>query len=64
MNTPIIVAIISGGFGLLAALVNGFRKENRQDHAKVTKAIEAVHKEVHRVGDKVDRHIEWHIDKK
>jgi len=63
MSTSIIVALITGGFGLLAALVNGFRKENRQDHARVAKAIEAVHTEVYRVGDKVDRHIEWHISK-
>lgn len=62
MNTPVIVALITGAFGIVIALIQSARKENRQDHAVVAESLKAVHKEIHRVGQKVDRHINWHAE--
>lgn len=62
MNTPVIVALITGAFGIVIALIQSARKENREDHAVVAESLKAVHKEIHRVGQKVDRHINWHAE--
>jgi uncharacterized protein (UPF0210 family) len=62
MSTPVIVALITGAFGIVIALIQSARKENRQDHAVVAESLKAVHKEIHRVGQKVDRHINWHAE--
>ena len=62
MSTPVIVALITGAFGIVIALIQSARKENREDHAVVAESLKAVHKEIHRVGQKVDRHINWHAE--
>lgn len=62
MTTPVIVALISGAFGIVIALIQTARRENKRDHGVVADALRAVHKEVHRVGQKVDRHIQWHAE--
>ena len=62
MSTPVIVALITGAFGIVIALIQSARKENRQDLAVVAESLKAVHKEIHRVGQKVDRHINWHAE--
>lgn len=62
MSTPIIVAIISGAFGIIVALIQASRRENKRDHGVVAESLRRVHLEVHRVGQKVDRHIEWHAE--
>lgn len=60
METSIVVALITGGFAVVVALINKFRRDNHADHATVMDTLIEVHREVSRVGDKVDRHIEWH----
>ena len=62
MSTPIIVALITGAFAVLVALIQQSRKENKRDHGVVAESLRLVHREVHRVGEKVDRHIEWHAE--
>lgn len=61
MTTPVIVALITGAFGIVIALIQSARKENKEDHAVVANSLKQIHKDIHRVGEKVDRHIEWHI---
>lgn len=60
METSIIVAIVTGTFAIIVALINKFRRENHDDHAIVMNELRNVGRQVERVGDKVDRHIEWH----
>ena len=62
MSTPIIVALITGAFGVVVALIQSARRENRSDHAVVANSLKQIHKDIHRVGQKVDRHIEWHAE--
>lgn len=49
----ITVAVITAVGGVLAALVQSLRKENKRDHASVTNLL-------HRLESKFDRHIENH----
>jgi hypothetical protein len=62
MSTPVIVALITGGFGIIVALIQSSRRENRRDHGEVADSLRQIHKDIHRVGDKVDRHITWHAE--
>lgn len=62
MSTPVIVALITGAFGIVVALIQSARRENRRDHGVVADSLRGLHKEVHRVGLKVDRHINWHAE--
>ena len=62
MSTPVIVALITGGFAVVVALIQSARRENKRDHGVVADSLRGLHKEVHRVGQKVDRHIEWHAE--
>ena len=50
----VVVAVIAAVGGVLAALVQGFRKENRDDHAIVSQAL-------NRIEVKLDNHIEDHL---
>jgi len=53
MNEAVLVAIITGGFGVLSVLIQRSRKENRTDHGMVVEGLR-------RVEDKVDEHIRDH----
>ena len=54
MNEAIIVASIAAIGGVLAALVQGLRKENRSDHAVVANSLD-------RIETKLDNHIDDHL---
>jgi len=54
MNEAIIVAVIAAFGGVLAALVQGLRKENRTDHAVVAESL-------NRIENKLDNHIDDHL---
>lgn len=67
----IFVAIIASIGGILAALVQKGRKENKEDHnvvagllCDVKDDIINLHHKVDKVDDKVDGHISWHLEKK
>lgn len=62
MSTPVIVALITGGFGIVVALIQSSRRENKRDHGEVADSLHKLHREVHYVGQKVDRHITWHAE--
>jgi hypothetical protein len=61
-NTAVVVAVISAVGVIIAALIGSLKRENRQDHALVTEQIRSVHKTVIRLGDKLDKHIDWHLE--
>jgi hypothetical protein len=54
MNEAVIVAAIAAFGGVLAALVQGLRKENRSDHAVVADSL-------NRIENKLDNHIDDHL---
>lgn len=54
MNEAIIVAVIAAFGGVIAALVQGLRKENRTDHAVVADSL-------NRIETKLDNHIDDHL---
>jgi hypothetical protein len=54
MSEAIVVASIAAIGGVLAALVQGLRKENRNDHAVVADSL-------NRIETKLDNHIEDHL---
>ena len=54
MNEAVIVAVIAAFGGVLAALVQGLRKENRTDHAVVADSL-------NRIETKLDNHIDDHL---
>lgn len=58
------MAVITTVGGIIAALIMSLKKENREDHALVTEQIRSVHKTVIRLGDKLDKHIDWHLEGK
>lgn len=54
MNETIVVAVIAAVGGILAALVQSMRKENRDDHALVANSLD-------RIETKLDNHIDDHL---
>ena len=53
MDTETAVAVIVGGFALLGALIEFGRRQNHNDHDKVTAKLD-------RIEDKIDGHINDH----
>lgn len=53
MNEAVVVAVIAAVGGILAALVQSMRKENRDDHAIVADSL-------NRIEVKIDGHINDH----
>jgi hypothetical protein len=60
----IIVALIAAVGGILAALMQRLRVENKNDHGVVASLLEQLHGDVVKVEDKLDNHIDWHLKKK
>jgi len=63
MDAAIWVALITGVFSILVALIQKTRKENKQDHNLVYDSIQNLHNDVRNVGEKLDNHIDWHLKK-
>lgn len=61
----IVVACIGTIGGIIVALIQKFRNENKQDHGAVMKILQDLHADVESVDNKIDGHIIWHLtDKK
>jgi hypothetical protein len=63
MDTSIIGVIIAGVFSVLVTLIQKTRKENKEDHNMVYDSLQNLHDDVRSVNEKLDNHIEWHLDK-
>lgn len=59
----IAIAIITGVFSVLVALIQKTRKENKVDHNMVYDSIQELKEDVRGVGTKLDNHIDWHLKK-
>lgn len=53
----IIVAAIGALGVVLAALIEALRRENKKDHGIVANSLD-------RIENKIDNHIDWHLEKK
>jgi ribosomal protein L14 len=53
-------AVIASVGGIIVAVIQQFRQENRKDHGTVMEALDRVSNTVERVEGKVDSHINWH----
>lgn len=53
MDSPLVVALIGGGFSVVVALIHKLGKENREDHG-------TVHRALGRIEQKIDSHVENH----
>ena len=63
MEMGIAIAIITGVFSVLVALIQKTRKENKVDHNMVYESIQDLKEDVRGVGNKLDNHIDWHLKK-
>jgi hypothetical protein len=63
MDASIIGVIIAGVFSVLVTLIQKTRKENKEDHNMVYDSLQNLHDDVRSVNEKLDNHIEWHLDK-
>ena len=55
----VLAALITAVGGVMTTLMVVMRKENTQDHAKVTDALEVLSGNVTNIGTKLDGHIDW-----
>lgn len=60
MEPTIAAAIVAAVGGVLVALLQRSRKENKDDHAVVVQSIRLVHEDVKEVRRDVHRHLRWH----
>lgn len=58
----VVAALVAAGSSVAVALIQKLRKENRDDHERVVSALNWVHGAVSRIEDKVDAHIQWHLE--
>lgn len=63
MDVAIWVAVITGIFSVLVALIQKTRRENKEDHNLVYGSIQNLHQDVKSVNQKLDNHIDWHLKK-
>jgi len=57
----VVAALITAVGGVMTTLMMVMRKENTEDHAKVTDALEVLSGNVTNIGTKLDSHIDWHL---
>jgi hypothetical protein len=58
----IVVASITAIGGILVAIIQRLRKENKQDHYTVRDILKDMREDIQNVDSKLDGHIEWHMD--
>jgi hypothetical protein len=63
LYTGIYIAVITGVFSILVALLQKGRKENKSDHNMVYSSLQELKSDVKDVGNKLDNHIDWHLKK-
>jgi hypothetical protein len=58
----LVVGVSAAVASIIVAIIQQFRRENRDDHAKVMDVLDRVSNTVDRVEGKVDSHLQWHIE--
>lgn len=57
-----VVVALAAPSGVLVALIERTRRENNRDHARNSDLLRSIDRKVDHVGERVDDHIEWHLD--
>ena len=63
MNEIVAAAFVAAVASVIVALLQRTRKENSADHMLVMDMLRGIGRKVDKVDDKIDRHVEWHMDK-
>jgi hypothetical protein len=58
----IVVAILAPS-GVLVTLIERTRRENNRDHDRNSGLLRQIDSKVDKIDGRLDRHIEWHLDK-
>jgi len=58
-----ILATVLAPGGLLALLIEKTRRENNRDHDRNSKMLQSIDTKVDKIDQRLDHHIEWHLDK-
>lgn len=64
MNWLGILATVLAPGGLIALLIERTRRENNRDHAKNSELLQKIDVKVDKIDERLDHHIEWHLDDK
>ena len=57
----VFVAFIASIGGILIAVIQKSRKENKGDHSMVKECIDLLRDDVKNIDRKLDNHMEWHM---
>ena len=63
MNWLGILATVLAPGGMLAVLIERTRRENNRDHARNSEVLQSIDRKVDKIDERLDHHIEWHLDK-
>jgi|APGre2960657404_1045060.scaffolds.fasta_scaffold623187_1 hypothetical protein len=58
------IPVLATGIGWVIKLLFNLSKTNRDDHNKVMEEMQVLTKSVKKVGKKLDKHIDWHMNEK
>lgn len=58
--TAVLVALVSGAFGVIVALIERTRRQNTREHGETAQRIDWVLRAIGRVEHKIDRHVDEH----
>lgn len=58
--TAVLVALVTGSFGVLVALVERSRRQNHREHGETTERIDWLLRGLGRIEHKIDRHLKDH----
>lgn len=58
-----LILAFSAPGGILVALIEKTRRENNRDHAKNAQLLHRIDGKVDKIDERLDHHIEWHLDK-
>jgi len=64
MNWLGVFATILAPGGLIALLIERTRRENNRDHARNSDLLHRIDGKVDKIDERLDHHIEWHLDDK
>lgn len=53
MDSPVVVALVTGGFSIIVALLHRLGRQNKRDHGDVSRALG-------RIEGKLDAHVDDH----
>lgn len=64
MNWLGVLASVVAPGGLIALLIERTRRENNRDHAKNSDLLHKIDGKVDKIDERLDHHLEWHLDDK